>query len=253
MKIIRRFHLGARHAANTHGIQGNKIVQCLKKGGYATEDAKCFLKGFKFRVVRSLVKGLEVKTSYGLGTIVELRGIEGMAGFSLVVQLDSWVLADGQKPRLYCEADEVITVHETAGVLTSANKRRYRSSVEQCMAHAAAFLGSDNKIEVDEREEQVEDRNKRPKRSCRYKNSDKEGNVVIKEFDQALYSYLQDSNNSHTFKWLNFGHEFMIYREDLLASDVRTLMGMHLVVRERKKLRQWLSRELFDHGFIRTR
>ena len=121
-RVIRRFHLGSRHAADTLGLVAAKVAVTLK-ASVPIPEAMITLKGFKFRIVRPLVKGLEVKTPYGLGTIVELKGIEGVAGFSLVVQLDSWVLADGQKPMLYCGADEVLAVTESYGSLTNDNKR----------------------------------------------------------------------------------------------------------------------------------
>ena len=116
-RVIRRFHLGVRHAADTLGRPAIRIVHQLKTTSV------------KFRVVRPLVKGLEVKTPYGLGTIVKLKGVEGVAGFSLVVQLDSWILAGGQKPMLYCEADEVVAVTESYGTLLSNGSRAmYKSA-----------------------------------------------------------------------------------------------------------------------------
>ena len=252
-KIIRRFHLGVRHAADTLGIPAHYMVEYIKSSNVMTPGAIDTLKGFRFKNVEPFVKGKEVKSQYGVGTILELRGIEGVPGFSLVVQLGSWVLAGGQKPLLYCEADEVLGYIETSGVLTSSNKRRNRSAVEATLAQARAFLGTDNIIGVDERQQQKEEASRRSNRTSRYIKNDKEGNVVIEEFHRALYYYLNEKNNTKTCKWLNFGQEFIICEEHIVAQGVRSLMAFQTHLRERKRQKQWLLKELYNHGFIRTR
>ena len=257
-RVIRRFHLGSRHAADTLGLVAAKVAVTLK-ASVPIPEAMITLKGFKFRIVRPLVKGLEVKTPYGLGTIVKLKGIEGVVGFSLVVQLDSWVLAGGQKPMLYCEADEVLAVTESYGTLSSNGSRALHKSAQRSTMSEAMFAGDDNLPEEDDKQVQdnegldEEGRSRRPKRACRSIMSDKMGNLIVKEFHVAIHYYLQENDESPICRWQNDGREFLIYKEDVLASNVRSLMGIHATTREKKRLRQWLLREMFDHGFIRTR
>ena len=252
-RVLRRFHLGARHAADVLGVAATEVTEQIKQSIHMS-DASVSSESIEFRLVRPLVKGIEVKTPYGIGTILRLKGFEGVAGFSLVVQLDSWVLAGGQKPMLYCDADEVIAVNESYGSLESNNCRILHKSMQRTTMTETFFGGDDNFLEDDEgRGQDEKDRSARPKRACRSIQNDREGNLIIKEFHVALHYYLQTNDESPICRWQNDGCEFLIYKEDILSSNVRTLMGIHGTIREKKRLKQWLLKEMFDNGFIRTR
>ena len=250
--------MGSRHAADTVGIEAIKVAEHVKTSVPVT-DAIRTSKGYKFRIVQPLAKGIEVKTQFGMGVIVKLRGTEGVAGFSLVVQLDSWVLTRGQRPLLYCDADEVITLRESTGELKGNNTRSTQKSnnktkLEKTISDAQSFVGHRTFSVADELEEaHEEDRSSRPKRTCRFIKSDKEGNVMIKEFHLALHYYLQENDESVMCRWQNDGREFVIYKDDLVATGLRDLMGIQQVTREKKRLRQWLYKEMYEHGFVRTR
>ena len=180
-KIIRRFHLGVRHAADTLGIPAHYMVEYIKSSNVMTPGAIDTLKGFRFKNVEPFVKGKEVKSQYGVGTILELRGIEGVPGFSLVVQLGSWVLAGGQKPLLYCEADEVISVKEDVGALVEGNKRinSRGGEVAEILTAAHYFLGGDQADEYDDDHEHKDDGNRRSRRTRRQ-------NITMKDITDGV-------------------------------------------------------------------
>ena len=141
--VLRRFHLGARHAADVLGVAATEVTEQIKQSIHMS-DASVSSESIEFRLVRPLVKGIEVKTPYGIGTILRLKGFEGVAGFSLVVQLDSWVLAGGQKPMLYCDADEVIAVNESYGQLSEESRRRTTGEKQSILIDSKSFIGDDS-------------------------------------------------------------------------------------------------------------
>ena len=162
------------------GFPADIVVGCLKKHLLASQ-ATTILKDFRFRIVQELKEGMEVKTQYGFGTILELRGIEGVPGFSLVVQLGSWVLAGGQKPLLYCEADEVISVKEDVGALVEGNKRinSRGGEVAEILTAAHYFLGGDQADEYDDDHEHKDDGNRRSRRTRRQ-------NITMKDITDGV-------------------------------------------------------------------
>ena len=247
--MIRRFHLGARHAADTSGVEMTTVAEQLRTG-VNIKEASINSKGFKFRVVQPLVKDLKVKTQYGTGTILKLRGLDGVEGFSLVVRLDSWAPDGVQKPPLlYCEADEVISIVESSGSLSNNGSRMLSRNTMETIVRPVASNG----LSDGDGQEQEDDRSTRPTRACRSIKNDKGGNVVFNEFHLALHHYLWENNESNLCRWQNDGLEFSIYKEDKVAQGVRSLMGIHALIRERKRQKQWLLKELYNHGFVRTR
>ena len=140
------------------------VISSLKSSGVTALDATLFMNGFKFRIVQSLMEGIRVKSLYGVGTIIKTRGTEGVPGFSLVVQLDSWILADGQKPILYCEADDVVTINEIHG---SLNDDYTRKPIQKILKDAQAFMGNVD-VPTEDEGQLDEDGNRKSRRSRRH-------------------------------------------------------------------------------------